>query len=556
MAEEIASMDRLGVYRLVPREPGMNVIRSRWVYRVKHDADNLPVRWKSRLVCKGFQQKHGIDYHDTYAPVVRAQSVKLLLSIAAQHKLSIHQLDFTTAFLNAPLDECIFMEQPEGHVIGDARTHVWKLDKALYGLKQSPRVWNKEVDAALRALGYSPTASDPCIYIKHIDGHFPILLSLYVDDTLAVFEPALLDVWTSDKQQLNAAYPLTDQGECKWILNMSVDRDARGITLSQHTYITRMLEKFGMADCKGAAVPVQQTLHHPPPSAEPLSQHQHALYRSMIGALLYAANTTRMDISYAVGYLSRHLAAPTTHHLNAARHVLRYLSATIDYKMLFPSGQSDLSLCIWSDADWGDNPADRRSTSGVLVQVNGGSVHWLSKKQVTVSLSSAESEYMAMALAFKEAIYLQMWFEEVLGRVIPITIKCDSQAALAMASMEVQRNKHIDIRTHFLRRTMELRPISVEYVKSTDQLADLLTKPLGQAITETLRRSAAGHRRLNSSRARALPLVAEYTRCHLSFQLLVSTPRLPLSLSPSPHSSTSSRCTQQSSRTGVEGTGV
>jgi len=487
MNEEIASIEYYKVYDLVRRPSDTNVINSRWVYKLKHDANNVPVRWKGRVVCKGFQQIYGIDYLDTFAPVTSAQSIKLQLSIAAQYNMDTDHSDFDTAFLNGELDTPIFMEQPEGYVIGAPGEYVWKLNKALYGLKQAPRVWNKKINGSLTDLGYMPIRCDPCIYVKKLSGHQPIIVSLYVDDMLAIFEPSLKHIWMNDKAKLGQQYRLTDLGKCKWVLNIAVGRDKRGITLCQNTYIDRMVERFDMKNCKPAHIPARDVILHAPPSdAKPLGVQQHKLYRSMIGGLLYAANITRIDIAYAVGMLSRAVAAPTTHHLVMAQQVLHYLYHTKDYKLCFKA-QDQLELVIYADADHAGDTTDRKSTSGVLVRFNGNNVSWMSKKQTMNSLSSTESEYMSLTFAFKEACWFQTWVHEVLGVTLPVTVYSDSQSAIAMTGHEVHRNKHIDIRHHFLHDMIPRRNFSVKWIGTKAQLADILTKPLSRQQFEPFR---------------------------------------------------------------------
>jgi hypothetical protein len=238
---EIASMTNLGVYELVERPADVNVITCRWILKVKLDSNNLPVKYKARIVAREFQQLHGIDYNDTFAPVVKYKSIRMLLTLAAFYRMSIDQLDYTTAFLNADLPESIYMEQPEGCDTGDGR--VWKLKKAIYGLKQAPREWNIEVDTYLRTLNYQPTAADPCIYIKHVSGcSTPIILALYVDDTLCAHTEQTRSVWVADKEAIGTKYKITDQGKCTWVLNMDVATSEGGkcISLCQNAYIDTM----------------------------------------------------------------------------------------------------------------------------------------------------------------------------------------------------------------------------------------------------------------------------------------------------------------------------
>jgi len=306
MNKEIASMSGQDVFQLVPRTKDMNVIKSRWVYKIKTDASNLPTVWKARLVAKGFLQVYGVDYVETFAPVVRYKSIRMILVLASQYGLVIHQIDYKTAFLNATLTESIYMEQPTGYSTGS--DYVWKLNKAIYGLKQSPMEWNHEIDSTLRTLGYNPTVSDPCVYIKLVPNYPPIILALYVDDTIIAIHPDLMDQWEQDRQAIAAAYSITDLGICRWILNMELMVTPDPVTgkciytLSQHPYIIKLLDKFNMTDCNPVqALTLFANLSDPKQDqGHALTMDQHSLYRQIVGAVLYLANTTRMDISYAV----------------------------------------------------------------------------------------------------------------------------------------------------------------------------------------------------------------------------------------------------------------
>lgn len=449
-------------------------------------------------MAKGFLQVYGVDYVETFAPVVRYKSIRMILVLASQYGLVIHQIDYKTAFLNATLTESIYMEQPTGYSTG--RDYVWKLNKAIYGLKQSPMEWNHEIDSTLKTLGYNPTVSDPCVYIKLAPNYPPIILALYVDDTIIAIHPNLMDQWEQDRQAIAATYPITDLGVCRWILNMELMVTPDPVTgkciytLSQHPYVIKLLDKFNMTDCN----PVQAlTLfaNLSDPKQDPghaLTMDQHSLYRQIVGAVLYLANTTRMDISYAVSTLSCYLAEPKSIHLTAAKHLLRYLKGTVNYKMEFkPEPELPISLHAYSDADWAGNKTDRRSTTGMIIQLCGNTISWNSNKQSTVALSSAESEYMALAATFQEIIWCMTWIEEVVGSDTPIDTQVfgDSQSAIAMvrSSAHHDRSKHIDIRYHFIKDWVKRDTIKLNWIPTDQQLADMMTKALPKVLLHKFR---------------------------------------------------------------------
>jgi hypothetical protein len=271
------------------------------------------------------------------------------------------------------------------------------------------------------------------------------------------------------------------------------DRKNRVTTLSQEAYVKRILEQFGMKDSKSVVnpskcgdllVPLDKT------DVVVLDKIKHDLYRSIIGALMYAANTTRVDIAHVVGQLSRFAAAPCEHHMDAAKHVLRYLRGTSSLGLVFgnnnlgSSSPSSLTLIAYSDANWGGDSEDRKSTTGTIIKFNGDVISWLSKKQSTVSLSSAEAEYMALSTSTCEILWYQMWIQEVFKQKIVGTIYCDNQAAIHLSNNDGMhgRSKHIDIRHHFIRDHVHNKNIVVQYVNTKDQQADLLTKMLGTSL--------------------------------------------------------------------------
>lgn len=505
MREEIQALEKLGVYRCVPCPKGVKPLKGKWVYKNKLGDRNQLLRRKARFVAKGFLQVHGRDYFDTHSPVSKMKSIKMMFSLAARMDLEIHQMDFDTAFLNAGIDEDIYMEQPEGFAeASDSGTHmVWKLLKALYGLKQASRQWNRTIDRFLRQLGYRPLVSDPCVYWKKSKNNKLMILCLYVDDTTIMFDVCDAGEWNRDKKAIGEAYPIKDLGECEWILNMKITRDRtkRTITLSQKAYVDRVVAQFNMTESQPVATPSVhgQDYWRAPYGKDPVPLEGEAAerYRSLIGALLYAANITRPDIAYTVGRLCRHTANPSELHWVAAKRVLRYLRGTSDYCLVFGQGQQVTSVTrgneptvdIYTDADWAGDTSDSKSTSGCLVRFNGDVINWLSKKQHSVAMSSTEAEYMALAESVKEALWYRSWIQEVFGKEIRSTIHCDNQSAIKLSDNDFihDKSKHIRLRYHFLRDEVAEKTVVVKYVCTAEQQADILTKSLERVIFARLR---------------------------------------------------------------------
>ena len=466
-------------------------ISARWVYAIKMDERNNPTRYKARLVARGFEQVHGIDFDETYAPVTKINSIKLLLSVAADQDLEIKQLDFDTAFLNARLDHTVYLTLPPGT---GQEGQVVKLIKSLYGLKQAGHDWHELIAGTLIQLGYTRCKTDNCLFIKHTTDGRKIYLCLYVDDTSIFYDKKDEAVWLTDKASIASTFKIKDIGDCKWFLNMELQRDRVNgtITLSQSAYTQKMLKRFDLVECRPTLCPlVDIDLYNPPEAAKVdqtlLSSKEQNYYQQIIGSLNYAAMITRPDIAFAVNELSRFNAQAKAFHLQAAKHVLRYLAGTVNLGLKFtklPQSNTNnininsYSLQVFTDASWANDSETRRSTSGTLIKFNGNATYWSSKKQKTVAKSSTEAEYVAASESVSDIIWLKMWMMEVLNISIQVTLLCDNQSALAIAKNDKdhQRTKHIDIAYHFIREQVTSGNITLRFIPGKEEEADLLTK--------------------------------------------------------------------------------
>ena len=466
---------------------GRKQIGCRWVFDVKRDATGTIIKFKARLVIQGFSQEFGVDYSDTFSPTVKIKSIKFLLAIATQEDLEIQQLDFKTAFLNASLDEEIYMKFPQGYDKPSGEYNCLKLDKALYGLKQAPRAWWLQLDQFLNELGYRATPLDECLYFKKVNDKY-VYLTIYVDDTLAFYHKSIEHIWLKDKQHIINRYKIDDIGEAKWILKMEIIRDRKNNTLrlSQSNYIQAIFQNLTGIDpeeLKPSGHPFKyEDLSVIPEKVNPklselLNESQHTLYRSIVGSLLYAANITRIDLSFIVGHLARYCTKPTQYHLEAAKQALRYVHATTDLQLEFHKAEN-LEVIIYTDSSWGDNRDDRKGTGGHVTMFNNRPVAWQSKKHSTTPLSSTEAEYYALANAVREAIFIKQWFKIYRENDIKLRILCDNLGAIAMSdhSTDHNRTKHIDIQYYFIREHIRKKDMTVEYIDTNNQLADVLTK--------------------------------------------------------------------------------
>lgn len=450
-------------------------ITNKWVFKLKRKADGQIDKYKARLVARGFTQKLGFDYGETYAPVAKLVTLKILLAVANQKDMHIHQMDVKSAFLNGELKEEIYMELPEGF---KQANKVCKLNKALYGLKQASRAWNEKFNEFMMRIKFEKCVSDQCLYVKGQNGKMMYIL-LYVDDIL-IFCDDIIFIKTV-KGLLSKEFEMMDMGKASSFLGMHIDQNIEKgtIVLSQSKYLEKVLERFNMHDCKPKSTPMEKGLHLERGNENKCSEHP---YRELIGCLIYATVTTRPDLCAATGYFSRFQSCFDENHFNHAKRVLRYIRGTIDLKLVYTKQKDAQMLVGFSDSDWGGDKNDARSTSGYVFKLFGNTVSWASRKQPTVSLSSTEAEYVALT----EAICECKWIQKLLAELSipcsgPVVIFEDNQSCIRVADDQKSRKrmKHLDIKYHFICEAITNGEIRLEYKPTNEQLADIMTKGLG-----------------------------------------------------------------------------
>lgn len=322
MSSEYAALLRNNTWELVPFEQSMHVVQNRWVFRVKHKADGSVERLKARLVAKGFQQTPGLDFFETYSPVIKPSTLKVVFTLAVTYNWDIQQVDVNNAFLNGTLKETVFMRQPEGFIDNSKPNHVCLLKKALYSLRQAPRAWYDQLSNALLQWGFTNSTSDISLFIyKKVDKI--ILLLVYVDDILVTGNDAyLINKAISD---LDKSFTLKILGSINFFLGFEASRTNSELRLTQQKYLKELLLKTNMANSTPCPTPMcpSHKLHK---SDGPLLEEP-TLYRSTVGSLQYLT-WTRPDISFAVNKLSQYLQAPTVNHWLACKRVLWYLVGT------------------------------------------------------------------------------------------------------------------------------------------------------------------------------------------------------------------------------------
>lgn len=399
----------------------------------------------------------------------------------------VHQMDVKAAYLNAPIDCDIYVEQLKGYekVGKNGEKLVCKLNKSLYGLKQSGRNWNETIHDYLSKEGFVQSLADPCVYRKFVDDDASkcIILVIWVDDLIiSASNNKLLD---DVKKSLSDKFKMKDLGILHWFLGTEFVCSDGMIEMKQSRYIEKILEKFGMDSCKPKATPAIVGLDKFIDMESPALEDPN-LYRQIVGSLIYTMTGTRPDLCHIVTRLSQYMSKPTVATLNAAKHVLRYLKKTSSFSLKFKRVDHPLELIGFSDSDWGGSVSDRKSISGYGFQLckTGPLVSWKSKKQQTVALSTCEAEYTALAETVQEGKFLKQLCVDlgIIAVSKSILVNADNQGAIKLAKNPAfhKRSKHIDVKYHFIRSEVQQGTVSIRYIASEDNLADIFTKPVSR----------------------------------------------------------------------------
>ena len=489
MEEEIDSLKLNKTWELVDLPDRRRPVTNKWVYKIKRHPNGDIDRFKARLVARGYTQKKGIDYEETFSPVVKYDSVRALLAVATQQAMKIWQFDVKTAFLHGELEEEIYMVQPEGFT-EDAR--VCRLLKSIYGLKQASRTWNQKFHQYLVARDYCQSDADPCVYYW-TDSGMNIYLCLYVDDGLIASDSE--ELMNEHMAELERNFEIR-WGEAKCYVGLHIERTRNGLVISQAHYIQDLLKRFNMEDANPVSTPIEKSItlskKDSPATKDEIEEMKNIPYRQAVGALLFLATASRADISFAVGVLSQYLDNPGRQHWIAVKRLLKYLKGTKDLSLHFEKDTPAFELIGYCDADYAGCHDTRRSTSGSVFVLAGGAISWSSTKQRSVALSTTEAEYMAACVATKDAIWLRRLLKDLgASDISPTTLYCDNISAVRLASNPEfhKRTKHIEIQWHFVREAQANGLIALKHIESKKQLADLLTKGIARELLANMLKS-------------------------------------------------------------------
>lgn len=424
MTEEMVSFDETDTFTLVPYHSDMHILGCRWIFRVKLNADGTVKCLRSRLVVKGYDQAEGIDYLDTYSPVVKSPTIRAILHLATVNKWDIRQLDVNYAFLYGDLEETVYMHQPPGFINPEKPTHVCKLNKAIYGLKQAPRAWFNKFSDFLLAFGFVCSIRDPSLFIYRKGGDVMLLL-LYVDDiALTGSNSGLIGTLL---EELNKEFKMKDLGRFHYFLGLQAQFLSNGLFLNQERYAEDLLHISGMSECTPVATPLPLQLNRVPDESTLFSQPTY--FRSLAGKLQYLT-LTRPDLQFAVNYICQRMHAPTESDFLLLKRVLRYLRGTTNFGITFKS-ETDSAVRAYSDSDWGGCIETRRSTGGFCTFLGSNIISWSAQKQQSVSRSSTEAEYRTLSDTAAELVWLLNLLREIgIPHTTPPEVFCDNLSAV------------------------------------------------------------------------------------------------------------------------------
>ena len=490
---ELDSLKKREVFSsVIPTPHRVFPVGFKWVFVRKRNENNEVVRYKARLVAQGFTQRPGVDFNETYSPVMSGITFRYLISLAVQNRLSLQLMDVVTAYLYGSLDSDIYMKVPDGISVPDSRTnrnmYCVKLTTSLYGLKQSGRIWYNRLKDFLVTKGFSNNDDCPCVFNKKSSTGFCII-SVYVDDLNIIGNTEDIE---EARNHLKTEFEMKDLGQTKFCLGLQLEHLPNGILIHQSAYIQKVLERFNMDKAYPSKTPmVVRLLEKDTDQFRPKDDGEEVLgpefpYLSAVGALMYLANCTRPDIAFAVNLLARHSAAPTKRHWKGVQDVLRYLNGTPDLGLFYRRNQ-DSTLVGYTDAGYLSDPHNARSQTGFVFLHGGTAISWKSTKQTLIATSTNHSEIIALYEASRECVWLRRMINHIqqscgIGPIGSPTIVYEDNAAciaqMRTGFIKTERSKHFNPKLFYPHELQELGEINILQTKSCDNLADLFTKSL------------------------------------------------------------------------------
>jgi Reverse transcriptase (RNA-dependent DNA polymerase) len=480
MKIEMNALEKNHTWKLVDRPTNKKIVGCKWVYSIKYNAEEKIKRYKAHLVAKGYTQTYGINFQETFSPVAKLNIVRVLLSLAANFDWPLHQFDVKNVFLHGELKEEIYMDIPPGFQCSEIGK-VCKLERSLYGLKQSPRAWFGRFCGAMKEYGYTQSNANHTLFYKQDGGKIAILI-IYVDDMIITGDNHKEIMMLETK--LSKEFEMKNLGGLKYFLGIEVARNRNSIVLSQRKYVLDLLAETGMLECKPAENPMIQNQKMKMNSNQIPTDKER--YQRLVEKLIYLSHT-RPDIAYAVSVVSQFMHSPNEEHMEAVKQILRYLKGSPGRGLTFRKN-GHLEVKGYTDADWAGALDDRKSTAGYFTFVGGNLVTWRSKKQNVVALSSAEAEFRGMVKGICELLWIRRVLTELgFEPIKEMKLLCDNKAAIDISHNPVQhdRTKHIEVDRHFIREKIDSKVIEIPFVRSGEQVADMLTKAVSSKVFNT-----------------------------------------------------------------------
>ncbi|SYW77410.1 uncharacterized protein UHO2_07252 [Ustilago hordei] len=484
ICKELDGLEAMGTWEIVDIPPNTKLVNSKIVLHLKLDADGVPVRHKARLVARGFTQREGIDFEETFAPVAPLSAIRALLSLAVERDWEVHQLDITMAYLNSTLKHVIYMKPPEGAKVPKGKAY-WVV-KGLYRLKQSGQEWNMEFDKFLQCSNFHRLNCTPCIYTRGKEDNFAIVV-IYVDNTL-IISPKLSTV-KQIKREIGKKWKMEEGSNVSHFLGIKISRDCKAKTmdLMQTSYVKQLLNEHLDKRRRKSSIPLQD-IPIPEMTASIAKQME---YPQIIGKLLWLSNRTCPDISQAMGVLACYMTQPSKEHYNAAQRVLQYLDCTQDIHLQYGSNKQQDFLVVHSDMNWAsDTTAQCKSSSGSAVFIHGNLVAWKSALQHCTALSAVEAESVAATEATREILFFGHLFKAIGVDIGTPIIFSDNTGTIQVSKDPTQhwKLKHIDTKYHFIRDNIQDGKVKIKYIGTEDNLADIFTKPVGKEALQCTQR--------------------------------------------------------------------
>jgi len=486
MKSEYEALLSQHTWDLVPLPSNRKPVWCKWVFRIKNNLDGSINKYKARLVAKGFTQVPGFDYKETFSPVIKPVTIRIILTLTLTNGWDLFHLDVNNAFLNSSLDETDYMIQPPGFESSD-KSLFCRLNKALYGSKQASRQWFDKLHSTFLSLGFQETKYDPSLFFFQQHSH-TIYILVYVDDISII--GSFADLIQRLTTRLHHSFALKQLGKLNYFLGIEIQyHSSSSIVLTQGKCLRDLLHKTNMIDAHSTSTPMASSSKLSKVGSPPFSNP--TLYRSVVGSLQYAT-ITHPEISYVVNKVCQFLSHPLESHWIAVKRILRYLCGTTSFGLHLRAASPSVpySFTALCDVDWASDIDDKKSTSGATIFLGPNLISRWSRKQRVIARSSTEAEYRSLAQTSTELSWrIQALLKELNILVSTPIVHYDNQSAVAIAHNLVfhSKTKHMEIDVFFVREQVLSKNLFVSHIPSLDQWADALTKPLSLARFISLR---------------------------------------------------------------------